>query len=139
MKCSDVMKRDILTAHRSDSVQAVAIKMVERGAAFVAVVDDEGRFVGGLTERSLVAQVVGSGRPSHTLKAGNLSHRFPTVGPDDEHTTAEGKMRDAKSVRAVVVDAEDHLLGAISLTSLAETAGSADAGNLLKELKRADI
>lgn len=139
MKCSEVMKRDVLKANSDDSLQKIAMTMLEKQVGFLPVVDDEGRFKGAVTERGLLGQVVATGRSSLHLKAGNVVMPLPTVAPDDEHTVAEQKMREAKARAAAVIDAEDHFFGLITLGALAEKAGSAEAGNLLKELQRAEI
>lgn len=139
MKCSEVMKRDVVRCDRHDSLQKVAMEMLQKDLSFLPVVDSEGRFVGAVTERGLLAQVVATGRPSLNLKAGNVALALPIVGPDDEHTVAEQKMREAKSRAAAVIGAEDAFLGLITLATLADKAGSAEAGNLLKELRRAEL
>jgi len=139
MKCSEVMKHDLPTVRFEDSLQSVALTMLQRSVSFVPVIDSEHRLVGAVTERALVAHVVAAGRPSLDIKAGNVSHELPTVGPDEEHTAAEAKMSALQIPRAAVVDAFGHLLGVVTLTSLAEKVGSQEAGNLLKSLRRADV
>lgn len=139
MKCSEVMKRDVLTARSDDSLQRVALEMLRTGVSFVPVIDDEHRFVGAVTERALLAQVVAAGRPSLELKAGDVAHELPVVGPDEEHTAAESKMGAKQISRAAVVDSFGHLLGVVTLASLADKVGSAEAGNLLKTLRRAEV
>jgi len=127
MKCAELMKRDLHTARDDDSLQVVAMAMLQHATDFVPVADFEGHFKGALTERALLAHVVATGRESHALKAGNLAHELPTVGPDDEAPVAEQKMREAKKTRAAVVDAEHHLLGIVSLADLASPPGGAGA------------
>lgn len=139
MKCSEVMKRDVLTARSDDSLQRVAFEMLKSGVSFVPVVDDEHRFVGAITERALLAQVVAAGRPSPGLKAGDVAHELPVVAPDEDHTAAESKMNAKQIGRAAVVDSFGHLLGVVTLAGLAEKVGSAEAGNLLKSLRRAEV
>lgn len=136
MKCSEVMKRDALVVNAGDSVQVVAQEMITRGVSVVPVIDGEKRFRGALTDRSLVAQVIAGDRQAQKVKAAAVAHPLPTVGPDDEHSVAEQKMREAKKTRAAVVDADGHYLGLITLAALAEQ--SPDAGNLLKELRVAE-
>jgi CBS-domain-containing membrane protein len=139
MKCSEVMKRDVLTARADDSLQAVALAMLQHGVSFVPILDSERRMVGAVTERVLLAQVVASGRTSLDIKAGNVAHELPLVGPDDEHGAAEAKMAEKQIARAGVVDSEGRFLGVVTLASLAEKVGSQEAGNLLKSLRRTEV
>jgi CBS domain-containing protein len=117
MKISDVMTPNPKTVKPTDDIQVAARIMREEDAGSVPVVQD-GRVIGMVTDRDIVVRAVADGDFDCTVE---------DIATDDvifanpDMTTAEGAelMSEHQVRRLPVVDANDRLVGIVSLGDLA--------------------
>ncbi len=62
LRVKDVMKEDLVTAHRDDPLRNVGLAMAKRNIAQIPIVDDDGALVGIITERDLARMYVRESR-----------------------------------------------------------------------------
>ena len=133
MKISDVMTPNPRTVSPEDDIQMAARIMREEDAGSVPVVSD-GRIVGMVTDRDIVVRAVADGDFDCTV-ADVASEDVVTVEPG--MTTAEGEelMSEHQVRRLPVVDADDRLVGIVSLGDLAVKEGrDARTGETLENI-----
>jgi CBS domain-containing protein len=121
LRCSDVMKRKVMTVRESDPIDRAAEKMALGNLGFLPVCDDDRRVVGTLTDRDIVVRVVAKEMASATRTVGQVMTReVVACEPDDELTLAEQVMSQNQVSRLVITDADGILVGVLSLSDLAE-------------------
>ena len=117
MKISDVMTHNPKTVKASDSIQTVANIMREEDAGAVPVVEG-GRVIGMVTDRDIVVRAVADG--DFTAKVSDvISDDVITASPDMTTAEAAGLMGEHQVRRLPVLDADDRLVGIVSLGDLA--------------------
>ncbi|MEM1514829.1 MAG: homocysteine biosynthesis protein [Candidatus Bathyarchaeia archaeon] len=57
LRVRDVMKRDVITAKPNESIEDVALRLVEKGIDHLPIVDDEGRLIGIVTSWDLAKAI----------------------------------------------------------------------------------
>jgi len=67
LRVKDVMKQDLVTAHRNDPLRTVGIEMSRRNIGQVPIVDDDGSLAGIVTERDLARMYVRESREASTF------------------------------------------------------------------------
>ena len=117
MKISDVMTHNPKTVKASDSIQAAAHIMREEDAGAVPVVDG-GRVVGMVTDRDIVVRAVADGDFSAKI-SDVVSDDVISASPDMTTAEAAGLMGEHQIRRLPVIDADDRLVGIVSLGDLA--------------------
>ncbi|MDQ3025465.1 MAG: CBS domain-containing protein [Pseudomonadota bacterium] len=117
MKISDVMTPNPKTVKASDSIQTVANIMREEDAGAVPVVEG-GRVIGMVTDRDIVVRAVADG--DFTAKVSDvISDDVITASPDMTTSEAAALMGEHQVRRLPVLDADDRLVGIVSLGDLA--------------------
>jgi arabinose-5-phosphate isomerase len=92
--------------------------MSAKGLGMAVVVDAEDRVLGIFTDGDL-RRLVESGRDLRALSIHEVAHAQPrTIGPDALAVDAADLMEAARITVVLVVDAEQHLLGAITVNDL---------------------
>jgi len=118
---SEVMSRDVRTCTDEETLDVAARILWESDCGSVPVVHpDRKRVVGMLTDRDICMASYTTGRPLHELQVGSARSRQAWCCPSSA-TVAEAlaMMRHRQVNRLPVVDAEDHLVGLLSLADVA--------------------
>ena len=117
MKISDVMTPNPKTVKSSDSIQTAAHIMREEDAGAVPVVEG-GRVIGMVTDRDIVVRAVADGDFSAKV-SDVVSDDVITASPDMTTAEAAELMGEHQIRRLPVIDADDCLVGIVSLGDLA--------------------
>jgi len=118
-KVKDVMIGDVLTIDASASIAEAAQRMRDGNVGVLPVVED-GRLRGIVTDRDIVVRAVAAAADPGTTRVGDCA-TWDTVcawadSPVDE---ALEVMAECQIGRLPVVDAENHVIGIVTLSSLA--------------------
>jgi CBS domain-containing protein len=117
MRCSDLMKKELVCAKPSEIVADVADKMRDHQIGLVPVCDDLGRAVGTITDRDLVIRVISERRdPGQTRAEDVMTRDLVTCRPDDPISVAERFMGEHKKSRILCTEVNGKLAGIISLS-----------------------
>lgn len=125
MKVEELMTRNVRTCKPRDSLSTAAQLMWDGDCGSIPVVSDDGstRVVGMITDRDICMAVHLRGRQPGDLAVGDvMSTRVHAVGPTEDLADAEAIMSEAQVRRLPVIDADQDLLGLISLADLAREA-----------------
>lgn len=123
MKISQVMKQGVSSCTANDSLNSAAQIMWDRDCGCVPVSDADGRLVGIITDRDIAMAAYLQGGPLRSLPvAGAMATPVLTCHPEDPIARAEAIMREHQVRRLPVVDAENHLVGMLSLNDIAAEA-----------------
>jgi CBS domain-containing protein len=118
MKVADVMSRGVDLVPPGATVQEAAIKMAEEDTGAV-IVGTDGRLEGVLTDRDIILRAVVHGRDVATLTVGDLmSSTVYACREDDSVETAFHEMSERQVRRLPVLDAQDRLVGIVTLSDL---------------------
>lgn len=125
MKVSETMTGEVLCCAADSNSNEAAHLMWERDCGFVPVTEREsGRLVGVVTDRDLCMAAYTKGRPLHEIPVGDvMSRTIVSIKAEDDVARAFELMRRHQLHRLPVVDARGELVGVVSLTDLARTAG----------------
>jgi CBS domain-containing protein len=122
-KCSDIMTKDLVFSHPTDTVDDVAKLMKKEDIGPVLIVEkgDQGkRLVGIVTDRDLAIKVVGEGRdPKKTKVKDVMTTKVITCRADDDVQNAMKAMAEYQLRRIPVVDNYGMLVGIISQADVA--------------------
>ena len=122
-KCSDIMTKDLVFSHPTDTVDDVAKLMKKEDIGPVLIVEkgDQGkRLVGIVTDRDLAIKVVGEGRdPKKTKVKDVMTTKVVTCRADDDVQNAMNAMAQHQLRRIPVVDEYGMLVGIISQADVA--------------------
>lgn len=122
-KCSDIMTKDLVFSHPTDTVDDVAKLMKKEDIGPVLIVEkgDQGqRLVGIVTDRDLAIKVVGEGRdPKKTKVQDVMTTKVVTCRADDDVQNAMDAMAQHQLRRIPVVDEYGMLVGIISQADVA--------------------
>jgi CBS domain-containing protein len=120
-KVRDVMERDPLAIDARTSIEAAAHLMRARDVSD-AVVLDQGRMVGVLTNSDIVVFAIAAGRHPATIPAADCCDvEWPRVAADDTASMAFQVMQDHDLERMPVVD-DDQVVGVVSFERLRQIA-----------------
>ncbi|ABV92194.1 putative signal transduction protein with CBS domains [Dinoroseobacter shibae DFL 12 = DSM 16493] len=132
MLVSRIMRKPVMTVAPEASVQTAAALMANLDIGALAVVDD-GRPVGILTDRDIVVR--------HAAKAGTdalvgtvMTPCVVTCRSDQTIERAAHLMADRQIRRLVVLDADNRVVGLLSLGDIANDASEELAGQTLGEI-----
>jgi manganese-dependent inorganic pyrophosphatase len=73
LRVKDVMKEDLVTAHRDDPLRNVGLAMAKRNIGQIPIVDDDGALVGIITERDLARMYVRESREPSNFESSPVS------------------------------------------------------------------
>jgi CBS domain-containing protein len=123
MHVHELMVTNVLTCREGDSLERAAQLMWEGDVGAIPVVDADYRVIGMITDRDICMAAYTQGRPLWTIPVETaMSKTVVTCHADDNVSTAEMVMREAKVRRLPVVNHEGKLVGLLSLTDLAREA-----------------
>jgi CBS domain-containing protein len=116
----ELMSKDVIKMPSSASVSDAARQMRDRNVGAV-VVEDDGKLRGIVTDRDIAVRAVAEGRDSTSTKLGDIcSKELTTLSADDEIDRAIQIMRDKAIRRVLVVEAQNRVIGILSLGDLAK-------------------
>ncbi len=121
MKISEVMTAHPAFCSVASSAQTAATLMFERGTGILPVVEDafSRKLVGVVTDRDLCRVVLVQGRdPAHVWVHECMSAELITCAPSDEVGKALRMMREHQVRRMPVVNADQEVVGIISICDL---------------------
>ena len=119
MKISKIMTRAVRTCRADDDMRAAAEIMWDKDCGCVPVVDDGGRAIAMITDRDLCMAAYTQDARLRDMRVGSaMSSELFTCAPDDDLTDAERTMRLHQVRRLPVVDANQMLLGIVSLADI---------------------
>lgn len=131
---SDRMTRGVRSLKPDDSIQFAAQAMDELNVGVIPVCDEGGRLVGIVTDRDIVVRGVAQGLDGKTALSQLMSKDVKVCREDDSVEDAVRLMSEQQIRRIPVVDADQKLVGIVSLGDLSAE-GSADAaGDALKDI-----
>lgn len=138
MKVEQIMTRDVCSVTPADHLSDAARLMWERDCGVVPVVLDDGvgrQVVGMLSDRDVCMAAYTQGRPLRDIPvASAMSRRVCSCRPTDTITVALKVLETNQLRRLPVVDADEHLVGLLSLADLAREAAH-ERGQRAKHVK----
>lgn len=130
MRCNDVMWSDPVTLVPEEAAQSAVRKLTSADVGALPVVDEKGQYIGMVTERSIVRQVVAEGLdPKLTRVSLITDRRLPVVDPDDPVAVALKRMDEART-RWVSVVKGRRVVGLIGTRDIRRAARSEDSQDL---------
>jgi CBS domain-containing protein len=125
MNVDQCMTRDPMTCRASDSLERAAQLMWENDCGCVPVLDESAKLIGIITDRDICMAAYTRGAHLGMLSVESTMAR-KVVGclPGDTLATALRTMRTRQVRRLPVLDAQDGVVGLISLTDIARQAGA---------------
>jgi CBS domain-containing protein len=141
MKVEQLMTRNVRACEPDDSLSAAAKIMWEQDCGCVPVVshgNGQPTLVGMITDRDICMAAYMQGQPLQATKVNSaMAKSLCTCRPTDAVSVALKVMRTNQMHRLPVVDAEDHLVGILSLADVARQATR--AGQVTGEVSAAAI
>lgn len=126
MKCREVMWESPATLSPEETAQAAVRKLSDADVSALPVVDESGRYLGMVTERALVRQVMAEGLdPKLTRVTLILDRRVPSCDPDDPVAVALKRMDEART-RWIAVLQGEQVVGLIGARDIRRAAGKGD-------------
>ena len=111
-----LMKKSVATVHADEPLQRAARLMCEHDCGCVVVVDRDHSVVGIVTDRDVAITAYEDELPIEAIPcASAMTHHPVAISPDDTLEDAMRLMRTSQVRRLPVVDAEDHLIGLLTL------------------------
>jgi len=116
----ELIGRPPITLDESATVAQAAGRMRDENVGSIVVLDPLRRPRGIVTDRDITVRAVANGRnPATTALSEVCTTELTTLSPDDTVQLAVIKMRDNAVRRLLVIDANNHAVGVISLGDLA--------------------
>jgi CBS domain-containing protein len=138
MNVSDIMKKDVVCCHPSETLAVAAERMWNHDIGSLPVVNDEGHVIGMLTDRDICMAAYTQGKPLFAIPASvAMSRELHACLPSDAISAAEKTMRAHRVRRLPVIDRHGHPVGLISLNDLARNAEPGQATR--KHLSAAEV
>ncbi len=122
MKVRDLMRTDVKACRPQDSLNTAAQLMWDNNCGTVAVLAD-GKVAGVLTDRDICMAAYTQGRGLADIRVSSaMSKQLFACRPDDAVAKAEEFLRANGVRRLPVIDADNHLVGILSLDDIAREA-----------------
>lgn|SRR5690606_12436488 len=130
MKCREVMWENPATVSPEETAQTAVRKLSHADVSALPVVDESGRYLGMVTERALVRQVMAEGLdPKLTRVTLILDRRVPVCDPDDPVAIALKRMDEART-RWIAVLTGERVVGLIGARDIRRVANKGDIESL---------
>jgi CBS domain-containing protein len=117
-KVSEVMSADVQTISPDATIEEAAQEMRDGDFGLVPVVEDE-QLIGVITDRDIAVRAVAEGKDPGTPVREVMSEGVVWLNEDDSIEDAARIMSENQIRRLPVVDAEQHLVGIVSLGDFA--------------------
>jgi CBS domain-containing protein len=119
MRAQDLMTQPIAICDVNDTLDIAAKKMWDFDCGVIAVVREDGKLAGMITDRDIAMAAYTQGRPLHDLLVNTAMAKHPVaVRPEHRLAEIEQIMAEHQVHRVPVVDADNKPIGVISLTDL---------------------
>jgi CBS domain-containing protein len=133
----EVMSHPAVTCLPTDTMDTPARLMWQYDCGAIAVVNNDGRLTGMVTDRDLCMAAYTQGRPMQTIPVATAMAEHPiVVRSTDTIETAQDLMRDHQIRRLAVLDDAGRPLGVVSLNDLARLAARARDEETDREITR---
>lgn len=133
-RVADVMTRGLRSMSPTDTLQFAAQAMDELNVGTLPVYENE-RVVGMVTDRDITIRGVAQGLPSdRTPLSEVMSAPVESCHEDDSVEDVMDQMKQRQIRRLVVLDADDKLVGILSLGDVAAKGRAEEAGDALAEI-----
>jgi CBS domain-containing protein len=135
MDVERLMSTDVVRCRPEDSMATAARAMWERDCGVVPVVDAGRRLVGIVTDRDICIAALTQGRTLHDMPVSAVMRtRVYSCRPDQSVRAVHSLLREFRVRRLPVVDAENRLIGLVSINDLAIAAANADQAQRAERL-----
>jgi CBS domain-containing protein len=121
MLCRDIMKTDVKCVAPTDPVTVAARRMRDENIGFLPVCEDDGTVRGTLTDRDITIRVIAAERPVSSQVKEIMTPEVVACKETDDVSKAQELLRHYQKSRIMCLDIDNHLVGVISLSDLAET------------------
>jgi len=119
MKAKDLMATDVKCCAEYNTLNTAAELMWENDIGCIPVIDKEGRAIGVLTDRDICMGAYFQGVPlTGALVTSSMSKEVFSCSPEDDIAVAEKLMKEKQVHRLIVLDANRHPVGVISLNDI---------------------
>lgn len=133
-KARDIMSPGADCIGAEDSVLEAAQKMTDLGVGALPICGTDDKLKGMITDRDVVAKVLGRGQDPENVKAGDLAQgEAVTVGADDSAEEILVTMTEHKVRRLPVIDGH-RLVGVVAQADVARALPDPQVGQLLDAL-----
>jgi CBS domain-containing protein len=140
LSVGEIMTDAVTSCSPDEPLNAAARQMWEHDCGAVPVVES-GKVVGIITDRDICMAAYTQGRPLSAIVIKDvMAHHVHACRPEDTLARAASLMADARVRRLPVIDAEQRLVGIVSVADIARTApvlGQREAAELVFQLTRA--
>lgn len=120
MRARDLMSSPAITCHINDPLTLVAQRMWDHDVGALAVVNDEGKLTGMITDRDICMAAYTQGRRlDELLVNGAMSHHVVWARPEQSISDIEQLMAKRQVRRIPIVDPQRMPVGVVSLNDLA--------------------
>ena len=131
MKISDVMTTDVETVSADDTAQDAAKFMLRAEAGSIPVCDGD-KVIGMITDRDIAVRGVAEGRGPDTPIRDLMTDGIVCARDTDDTQSVAARMSEAQVRRLPVLDANDRLVGMVSLGDLSREADQSAASQALE-------
>ena len=123
MRIGDVMTRGVELVTPEASLEAVAVKMRDRGVGLIPVCEND-RLIGVITDRDVTVRATAQGRaPQHTRVREGMTPQVLDCYEDQSLAEAANLMEQKAIRRLIVLNRQKRLVGIISIDDLAAVPG----------------
>ena len=135
MRCGEIMKEDVVTVDRDDTIQVAARRMRDSNVGFLPICEHGGKVVGTLTDRDIAIRVVAEGLPPTTCRVEEvMTSQVVSCHFDDDLVRAEALMAEHHKSRIVILNAEGYLQGVLSLSDVVQLDGPRRAAETIRKV-----
>ena len=131
MKISEVMTTDVEKVSADQTAREAASFMLRADAGSIPVCDGD-RVIGMITDRDIAVRGVAEGRGPDTPVSELMSDGIVCAHEDDDVQSVAQRMSEEQVRRMPVVDAEERLVGIVSLGDLARETNGESAHQALE-------
>ena len=135
MHLKELMTHPVVTCPADSTLDHAARLMWEFDCGVVPVLDDDGHLAGVVTDRDICMAAYTQGRALNAIPVTTAMASEVMAGhAEDSIESAETLMRERQVRRLPVLDAEDHVVGIVSMNDLARLAARAHRSAVDREL-----
>jgi CBS domain-containing protein len=128
MKVKDIMSKNVKCCKRRDTLAEVVSAMWENNCGIIPMVDKEGRVAGVITDRDIALALWRKDRAPSEVLAGELpTAKLHTCADTDDIDDALRIMQHARVRRVPVINADEKIVGILSMNDVALHAHRAGA------------
>ena len=113
----DLMQRNVFTAQPNQTIFSISILMASKNIGALPIVQEDGTFIGIITDRDFATKIAAYGCPLDTPVGRIASMPLQTIGPNESILDAAKKMS-SKKIRKLVVVKDSKVIGIITSTDL---------------------